>query len=80
MSPSATPQIAFDKFYNIINGKQASAKQVTHGVNPATKEKLWDASIPLSIFPRSGESLLSFGIIQLPRRFRLNFPSTVYGV
>ena len=42
MSPAAT--IAWDKFHNIIDGKQRSADKLGNGVNPATKEKLWDVS------------------------------------
>jgi hypothetical protein len=44
MSPSAVPTIAFDKFYNIVDGQQRGAESFHHGVNPATKEKLWDVS------------------------------------
>jgi hypothetical protein len=44
MSPSKVPSIVFDKFYNIVDGKQRGADSYRNGVNPATKEKLWDVS------------------------------------
>jgi hypothetical protein len=42
MSPSKVPDIVFDKFYNVVDGKQRSAETFRNGVNPATKAKLWD--------------------------------------
>jgi len=42
MSPGKVSTLAFDKFYNIVDGKQRSADNFTNGVNPATKQKLWD--------------------------------------
>ena len=45
MSPSKVSTITFDKFYNIIDGKQRSSSKVHNGVNPSTKEKLWDVPI-----------------------------------
>jgi hypothetical protein len=47
MSPSKVPAIDFTKFYNIVDGKQRSADSFHNGVNPATKEKLWDVSLAL---------------------------------
>ena len=43
--------IAFDKFYNIVDGQQRSADAYRHGVNPATKAKLWDVCHRLSTEP-----------------------------
>jgi acyl-CoA reductase-like NAD-dependent aldehyde dehydrogenase len=45
MAPSKVTEIDFTTFYNIVDGKQRSGKNVTQGVNPATKEKLWDLPI-----------------------------------
>jgi len=45
MSPSKVPAIDFTKFYNIVDGKQRSANSFHHGVNPATKEELWDVPV-----------------------------------
>ena len=52
MSPSKVPTIVFDKFYNIIDGKQRSADSFRNGVNPATKEKLWDVCLMTLIMRR----------------------------
>lgn len=49
MSPAKEQEkvaIDFTKFYNIIDGKPRGTKEVTHSVNPATGEQLWDC--PLS--------------------------------
>ena len=45
MSPSKVSTITFDKFYNIIDGQQRSSSRIHNGVNPSTKEKLWDVPI-----------------------------------
>ena len=45
MSPSKSVDISFDTFYNIVDGKQRTSKNVHNGVNPATSEKLWDVPI-----------------------------------
>ncbi|KAK3080533.1 hypothetical protein LTS18_000478, partial [Coniosporium uncinatum] len=45
MSPSKVSNIEFDKFYNIVDGKQRSAKSNHQGINPATAEPLWDVPI-----------------------------------
>lgn len=45
MSPSRVANIEFDKFYNIIDGKQRGAASTRNGINPATKENLWEVSI-----------------------------------
>ena len=37
--------LSFDKFYNIIDGKQRGSKEIHHGVNPATGEELWEVPI-----------------------------------
>lgn len=34
--------ITFDRFFNIVDGKQRGGDAHRNGVNPATKEKLWD--------------------------------------
>lgn len=38
-------KIAFDKFYNIIDGKQRGADKYTNGVDPATGKNLWDVPV-----------------------------------
>jgi hypothetical protein len=45
MSPSKVSIIEFEKFYNIIDGKQRGSKEIHHGVNPATGQELWDIPI-----------------------------------
>lgn len=45
MAPSKVSNIDFTTFYNIVDGKQRSGKNVTQGINPATKEKLWNLPI-----------------------------------
>lgn len=45
MSPSKVSTIKWDEFYNIINGQQRTGKDVHHGVNPSTGEKLWPVPI-----------------------------------
>ncbi|KAL9086404.1 MAG: hypothetical protein Q9159_004180 [Coniocarpon cinnabarinum] len=39
------PSLAFDKYYNIIDGKQRGSSRTHNGINPSTKEKLWDVPI-----------------------------------
>lgn len=45
MSPSKTLSIDFEKFYNIIDGKQRGSDKIHHGINPATGQELWDVPI-----------------------------------
>jgi acyl-CoA reductase-like NAD-dependent aldehyde dehydrogenase len=45
MAPSRTTEIAFDKYYNIIDGQKREAKEFYHGINPATSEKLWPVPV-----------------------------------
>ena len=45
MSPSKVSAISWDQFYNIIDGQQRSSSRIHNGVNPSTKEKLWDVPI-----------------------------------
>jgi acyl-CoA reductase-like NAD-dependent aldehyde dehydrogenase len=45
MSPSKVSNIDFTTFYNIVDGKQRSSKNIHNGVNPVTQEKLWDVPI-----------------------------------
>lgn len=45
MSPGKVSTLEFDKFYNIVDGKQRGSDQIHHGINPATGEKLWDVPI-----------------------------------
>ena len=37
--------IEWDKFYNIVDGKQRGGDQVHNAVNPRTKEQLWDIPV-----------------------------------
>jgi hypothetical protein len=41
--------ITFDKFFNIVDGKQRGGDAHRNGVNPATKEKLWDVRLPTAM-------------------------------
>jgi acyl-CoA reductase-like NAD-dependent aldehyde dehydrogenase len=45
MSPSKVSAIDFEKFYNIIDGKQRSSDDIHHGVNPTSGQELWDVPI-----------------------------------
>jgi acyl-CoA reductase-like NAD-dependent aldehyde dehydrogenase len=45
MSPSKVSTIEFDKFYNIIDGKQRGSDNVHHGINPATGQDNWPVPI-----------------------------------
>lgn len=42
MSPSKVSEIVFDKFYNIVDGKQRSADNFYSGVDPTTQQNNWD--------------------------------------
>lgn len=44
-SANGVPEISFHNFDNIINGTLRSAKLQYHGINPATKERLWPAPV-----------------------------------
>ncbi|KAJ4292682.1 hypothetical protein N0V90_009345 [Kalmusia sp. IMI 367209] len=45
MSPSKVLNVDFDKFYNIVDGKQRGSDNIHHGINPTTGQKLWDVPI-----------------------------------
>ena len=45
MSPSKVSTLEFEKFYNIIDGKQRGSDSIHHGINPATGQELWDVPI-----------------------------------
>lgn len=45
MSPSKVSTITFDKFYNIVDGKHRSSSRTHNGINPSTKEPLWDVPV-----------------------------------
>ena len=37
--------ISFDTFHNVVNGELRGAKNVYHGLDPTTGDKLWDAPV-----------------------------------
>lgn len=37
--------ISFDTFHNVVNGELRGAKDVYHGLDPTTSDKLWDAPV-----------------------------------
>jgi acyl-CoA reductase-like NAD-dependent aldehyde dehydrogenase len=39
------PVIRFDTFHNVVNGELRGAKQVYHGLDPTTGDKLWDVPV-----------------------------------
>jgi acyl-CoA reductase-like NAD-dependent aldehyde dehydrogenase len=45
MSPGKVTTIDFEKFYNIVDGKQRGSDKIHHGVNPTTGQELWDCPI-----------------------------------
>ena len=45
MAPSKLVTIDFTTFPNIINGEPRNSKTKYHGVDPTTKEPLWDCAI-----------------------------------
>lgn len=45
MSPSKVSTVAFDAFSNSVNGQPRGGKAKYQGINPATKEKLWDVPV-----------------------------------
>lgn len=45
MSPSKISSVEFDKFYNIVDGKQQGSSEIHHGIDPSTGQKLWDVPI-----------------------------------
>jgi acyl-CoA reductase-like NAD-dependent aldehyde dehydrogenase len=42
MAPSKLTTIDFGTFFNVVNGENRSSKTKYHGVDPTTKEKLWE--------------------------------------
>jgi len=45
MSPGKVTDVSFTTFSNIVDGKPRGAKEYYQGINPATREKLWDVPI-----------------------------------
>lgn len=45
MSPSKVTPIDFQSYANIVNGQARGGKATYNGINPATKEKLWDVPV-----------------------------------
>ena len=45
MSPGKVSTLDFEKFYNIIDGKQRGSDKIHHGVNPTSGQELWDVPI-----------------------------------
>lgn len=45
MSPSKVSTIVWDKYYNIVDGKQRGSSEIHNSVNPSTGGKLWDCPI-----------------------------------
>ncbi|KFY36951.1 hypothetical protein V495_07497 [Pseudogymnoascus sp. VKM F-4514 (FW-929)] len=45
MSPGRASTLNFEQFYNIVAGKQRGSDKIHHGVNPATRQELWDVPI-----------------------------------
>lgn len=45
MSPSKFTSVSFDIFSNVVDGKVRDAKQKYNGIDPATKENLWDVPV-----------------------------------
>lgn len=45
MSPSKVSDIKWDTFYNVVDGKNRTAKEQHYGIDPATGEKNWGVPI-----------------------------------
>ncbi|EAT81107.2 hypothetical protein SNOG_11399 [Parastagonospora nodorum SN15] len=45
MSPGKVSTLDFEKFYNIVDGKQRGSDKIHRGINPATGQELWDVPI-----------------------------------
>ncbi|KAL9620871.1 MAG: hypothetical protein Q9160_004652 [Pyrenula sp. 1 TL-2023] len=45
MSPSKFTHVSFDTYTNIVGGEPRTAKQKYNGVDPSTKENLWDVPV-----------------------------------
>lgn len=45
MAPSKITTVDFNTFTNIVNGGPRTSKNTYHGIDPTTKEKLWDVPI-----------------------------------
>lgn len=45
MAPGKVDTIDFGTFANIVNGQQKNNKNKYHGINPSTKEPLWDVPV-----------------------------------
>lgn len=45
MPSSDGPRVLFDSFFNNINGISRDAPELYHGVNPATREPLWNTPV-----------------------------------
>ena len=45
MSPSKVSTVAWDQFYNVINGQNRTGKEKYQGTNPSTGEKLWGVPV-----------------------------------
>ena len=45
MSPGKVSTLDFEKFYNIVDGKQRGSDKIHRGINPSTGQELWDVPI-----------------------------------
>jgi len=45
MAPSKLTEVDFETFSNVVDGQSRNSKEKYQGVNPATKEKLWDVPV-----------------------------------
>ncbi|KAH8728292.1 aldehyde dehydrogenase domain-containing protein [Phaeosphaeriaceae sp. PMI808] len=45
MPPGKASTVDFEKFYNIVDGKQRGSDKIHRGVNPTTGQELWDVPI-----------------------------------
>ncbi|KAI9843393.1 MAG: hypothetical protein M1837_006419 [Sclerophora amabilis] len=45
MSPSKVTTIDFNSFHNIVDGKPRSSKTYYHGIDPSTKQNLWEVPV-----------------------------------
>lgn len=76
MSSSDGSRVLFDSFFNNVNGRSRNAPERYHGVNPATREPLWNT--PVATYEDVNDAVLaaenafkSWSIVPFEKRAKL---------